>query len=492
MRYIISVSALLALSAVGFGQQSFNETLVKHQRHFSPLKQVRVPKLNISRPIAMARTDDLGRRVTGWTPIRYKTRVRTSVTTWQVAFDAMDTDVATMNPFAGAYGTSSAGTGSVWVNSPIYHSPGELLDIYLNPGGTTGPDTHGRLAQNVRLLWQAGGASFTPVITLRCVGTFGTLDAGPAFANRKGGVAFQFAPVTAGFQFPEIDFSAFTSGPNTVRGLELPADDTGGFLYAISALDGTGNIIPIPEGSTANPYANNMMSPGEPLYPGTNPSGSSDLNWDDDNPPDYLFQDETNTASPGPAYSELYSWSYGAGFGVLQPTVALFVDPAARLIKGQLVLNGYSPTPLTRPNGFGYKLYQGTTLVDEGFAPIGDDFRYIIPDPNPSTPGVYTLIAQTHKYVAKKFTVDTSTGTTIPLDVVLPFTGDITRDGVVNLNDFSILSIAYGRRYTDASWTTSIQTSYTAVDADLTMDGSVNLNDFSLLSIGYGRRNDTP
>lgn len=456
------------------------------------MKQVRVPKLNVSRPVAIARTDEFGRLVTGWTPIKYKPRMRNSVTTWQVAFDAMDTDVTTMTPFAGAYGTSSAGTGSVWVNPATYHSPGELLDIFLNPGGGTDPDTHGRLAQNVRILWQAGGNSFTPVISFRCVGTFGTLDAGPAFANRKGGVAFQFAPVTAGFQFPEIDFSTFVSGPNTIRGLELPADDAGGFLYAISALDGTGNIIPVPAGSAANPYANNMMSPGDALYPGTNPSGSSDLNWDDDTPADYLFQDETNTASPGPAYSELYSWDYGAGFGVLQPTVSLFVDPAARLIKGQLSLTGYSATPIARPRGFGYKLYQGTTLVDEGFAPIGDDFKYIIPDPSPSTPGVYTLIAQTHKYVAKKFTVDTTTGTTIPLNVVLPFTGDTNRDGVVNLVDFSFLSSAYGRRSTNANWTDIVSGTLTAADADFNFDGAVNLSDFSLLSTGYGKRDDLP
>jgi len=483
-RFSVSTILLSLLAVTSSAQVSRKISTEQHGGR--PVAQ-HLGKFNHLKAAAIAPADLNGRKIGNWIPVA-KGRQRNVVTTWQPAFDACNTDMSTDTPFSAVYGAPQYGAGTYFYTPDSYNyiSTGELQQMSLNAGDSVNPDTHGRMAQRVWIFQHTGGPATDLVIYFRCTNDFGSSAAGAAFTSRRGGYYAYFPAVAPGDHWFEVDFSTFVAGPTTVKGIDLPSNDAGAFNYWVFGYSG-GAITALPAGVLTSPLLSAMCSPGDPYNPGTNPTSSADHQWDDDNPSDYAFQ---NTGTD--ATSEYYSYFSGNDIGNLHCATALFVDPSAHVIKGTLGLTGRSTTPISRPSGITYQLYNGTTLVDQGYAPVADDMTYTILDPNPGTGGSYSLIARAAQWLGKKFTVNTTATPVTTLNMTLPYTGDVNYDGTINLSDFSILSACYGYTSASAQWNTVVTGTSTPADADINEDGTVNLVDFSLLSSNYGRSSDTP
>lgn len=465
-------------------------------RVFTPTPDAKITTIT---PDLIAKIGPTGERQSALFPMLSK-KVSRNVVNWQVAFDSMNTNPATMASYSGFYGTG--GTAYHWGNT--WNILSSLNDMTLAAG------KQGKLAQRVKLglIWNPNGTSPRSgtadlMVRIWCVNNFGP-DTGPAYSDRISGVEVIKRAVVGNSSnlILDIDFTAL-SGVTLVgspKGLPLPGNNLGGIMYQIGTTDASNVFMPLSGQMCAAPIFSQMYSPGERYLPGTNPTASTEYDWQDDsslaggsavNFSDYLFQDYTGTAGAGD-WSELRSsdnFSAGAG-GVGQPAVGLFVDPAARLITGTLTLNSRVATA-PKPTSMSYKLYSGTTLVDQGTASLSDGLKYTIPDPN-ANGGTYSLIVKTLSYLGKKVAVTTTASNPTTANITMTLLGDITRDDVVNLSDFSALSSLYGRNINGENWQTPITGGWVAADADFNGDGVVNLSDFSMLSTNYGKRGDLP
>ena len=259
-------------------------------------------------------------------------------------------------------------------------------------------------------------------------------------------------------------------------------------------------FVPLSGVFAAQPLLGNMVSPGEPQFPGTNRSSSSDLQWDDDtdpgfvgsNKPDYVWQDFTNTAPSGLPYAELYGYdATGEGLGILQAAVALFVDQNAPTISGKLNFTGIAD-PVTGPKVATFQIADAGTgnLIDEQTVSLSDAGAYTITDPRPATGGNYIVYTQPRPFLRKGTPVDTrslTSKTGVDFDLV---NGDIDSDNAVTVFDYGILSDYFDKTSGDADWFEVGVNGFASADADLDFDGAVTVFDYGLLSDNFDQSGD--
>jgi hypothetical protein len=96
--------------------------------------------------------------------------------------------------------------------------------------------------------------------------------------------------------------------------------------------------------------------------------------------------------------------------------------------------------------------------------------------------GTYTWRIKGPKYLANAGTVQLQAGTT-QVEMGGLKVGDATNDNVVNVADFTIMKVSFGKSLGDPSYDDR---------ADFTGDARVNISDFNLLKINFGASGAAP
>lgn len=451
-------SLAVAAAALGLG------TIAEAQR---PGLQLNTEPARTAQPIAYAK---IGRdwKIKGdWTPIRQEGQTP-QAPSWVNAFDYTNADP--LNPAAlnnNFYGLPSG----QWWFGPLYNNPFFINDMNLNPP-TSGrsakfisadidwnPDGTDPMSGSAKLIYVVfNGHGFNPLLDFMDDGLaidFGVLPAGRWYLT----VNFDLAPVAIGIGLPNV--GGYT--------LQAMGTEVGGFFAQ----------LPAPGVCQWN--IGNMCSPGDLFFPGTNPSSSSELCWQDDNPADFTM-----------AANELYNMQFGAGFGVLEPIVGLFVDDNAPVIQGQITLQDLDPFTLRPVQSIRVVITDAGTfdVVNDQVVALGPSGEYEILAPlNPGTYDVYAI--PTHWLIRARFGV-VFPGTSIGgVDISLE-NGDCDQDNEIAIGDFAIISASFGSSYDTMTGTPFPGPNGEPWDfaADLNHDDEVNIGDFGIMSANFGLTGD--
>lgn len=300
--------------------------------------------------------------------------------------------------------------------------------------------------------------------------------AGPANSGLITSVGAIYRNVAAGTFKTVIDLS------QSSQGWGLPA--TGGG-YQLSAYGVSGTGTPVQLGSQAFQLALSVMrSPGDPQFPGTNPSSSSAYAWVDDtdaafgssvNHPNYVLENLTNAS-----YSELRSFDRTAtANGVLHPAVGFFVDHNARMISGKVHFG--SCTPGAEPAVVTIGIRRGVTIAFQNVL-LGPNGEFEVRDVNPSSAGGASQIAiKVGTWLRKKLSFNSGAGS-VNVGTISLINGDCNGDNAVDASDYFILSDAYETAAGDQAYLSH---------ADLNRDGFVDASDYFILSDSYDLMGDS-
>lgn len=408
-----------------------------------------------------------------------------------MAWDSMSTSPTTLNAYTqGVYGTYP---GPIRLYNNSYRNYQWLNDIQVSPGTERKIGRFLRLAVYVN---PGGGPTATGTANLYVKATtrtsFDDTGDGPALFESLGGVAGQFTNLAAGVYQLTIDLR---SGSNS-----LPMPDSTGAIFVQIGEIGSGNtFVPLTYPYAVQPILGNMMSVGEPVKPGTNPSKSTSLQWDDDSDvafgfgkPDYIFQDFTNTATTSSPFAELYDYS-DAVLGNLQAAAAMFVDTNVSTISGTLSFSALSTTvPKRRAATFIITNASTNAVISTQTVMISSTGAYTIMDPNQGTGGNYKIYAQCSHFLAKMFTANTTGGVSVTGRNATLQNGDINRDNVVDSSDYFLLSDNYETAEGSPTWNLVDENGNFGRDADLNEDGVIDASDYFILSDSYDAMGDTP
>jgi hypothetical protein len=451
----------------------------RHERELFPIgaREMRVVAPSLVRLIGPG-----GEPQSQWIPVTPFDFIR-DTPPWVVAWDSMNVNPATQVAFSDFYGPDAGPLRFVdtqrtfqWAN-----------DIRPNPV------TGGRVARSVRvgLVWNPNGTnprSGTAGLVVRIYAAkgFDSSAMGPAFREPLTGLEALFPNQAAGIL--ELRMAI----PHGV-GLAVPRIPAGGFGSLVVEVGriGSGNAFEqIPAATSpiaAQPLLNNLCAPGEPQFPGTNVSRSTELQWDDDttaisglptvNLPNYVFEDFTNTGAGG--YAELYGYDYTPdNLGILQATAALFVDDAAPPIRGTINFGGLDPSA-PAPRRATLQIREATpanTLVAEWTVSLGEAGEFEVLNPR-NVGGTYRIsVKETHWL---RTTLQRTIGAGSVSGLVFDLrNGDVDANNVVDLADFLLLASVYDQQVVNPvgdppAW------------PDLTHDGWVSLSDFLVLAASY-------
>jgi hypothetical protein len=406
-----------------------------------------------------------------------------------MAWDSMSTSATTLGAYTnGVYG---AHPGPVRLFSDNYRNFQFLNDVTLSPAGVRRFGRYVRVAAfvNPNGTGVAGGSA--PIaVRVTATSDFDSDGAGPAIRGPLSSIVATFPTQTSGSKYFTIDLRSDL----TETALSLP-NGSGGLMVEFGTVS-AGQFEPLAFPFAIQPLLSNMLSPGESLFPGTNPSLSSNWQWDDDGDiafgignPDYVFQDFTNTDTGGGQFAELYDYDDSVR-GVLQGAVAVFADTNVRTISGTISF-GDLPVGAPKPKSARVIVALASTnavLADQVVA-LGANGEYTAMDPNQSAGGVYKVLVKSSHWLQKQTTATTTAGSVTGRNVSL-MNGDINGDNSVDLLDYFRLSDAYNLDSTAPGW------AYPAIDgsqlreADLNEDGSVDLLDYFILSDRYNQVGD--
>jgi len=227
-----------------------------------------------------------------------------------------------------------------------------------------------------------------------------------------------------------------------------------------------------------------MRSPGDPQYPGTNPSSSNAYAWVDDtdsafgssvNHPNYLLENLSNAS-----YSELRSFDRtSSANGILHPTVGFFVDQNARTISGKV--HFLDCTAGAEPKIVTIGIRRGVTIAFQNVL-LGPDGEFEVRDVNPATSGGASQIAvKAGSWLRRKLSFNSASGS-VNVGVIGLINGDCNSDNVVDASDYFILSDAYETAVGDFAFDAR---------ADLNRDGYVDASDYFILSDSYELTGDS-
>lgn len=346
--------------------------------------------------------------------------------------------------------------------------------------------TNSRPTQRVRatVLWAPAGGTFASALTLNPnsnnvnltvdyfnVGNFSDGADGFVYRNLLSGIRFNFGSQTTALA---SGFYSLNMTLPEASGLQLPSQgqDTGGHLVICRGRNfSTNAVFNLTAGQVANFGFRPICSPNDPVYPGTNPSDSSNLCWWDLSG-DYGF-----------ATNEIFNMDGTSGR--LQPCVSTFYDLNQTLVNATINFQDLSlvqqypdqvDVDLVPTDAFGTP----TAAASQLSVGVGANGRVNILNPQRGVPNMIFSFKRTH-WLRKNSAVSDWTNPaslTFTLDLV---NGDADNDNTVGPGDFAALSSAYG--------STTGETNFDAM-ADFDEDGEVGPGDFAILSSNYGAEGD--
>ena len=467
--------ATVVMSSSAFGQRTFYDV--------NP-NRISVVQADFVRPI-----DANNRPIGPWVALP-KNPVEREAPSWQVAFDSMNVNPTTFATFSGFYGAST---------SPAHR--GNTFKIFMNANDATfATPSRGKFAKRalVGLIWNPGGTAVRSgtadcIIRIKTATFFDLSGNGPAVSSKLSGVEVLKTNLTStNPQVIDANFGTVTGGVPIPRG-------SGAITLEIGTTDTSGNFETLVGNFAAQPMLCNMVSPGEPQFPGTNPSSSGEFVWDDDtdpnfpfgtNAPNYNFEDFTNTASTSIPYAEQYS--NNAVFenkGILQPCTSLFFDANGTTISGSVLFQALS-NPLRQPETVTFNIFDVATqnLVDTQTVEITSAGSYTLSEPKPLTGGNYIVKAKSSHWLQQSAAVDTR-GSGAPLnrtDVNFSLiNGDVDGNNGIDLADYLVLVGYFDKTVSDSDWLTVDGSGVAPIDADLDGNDVVDLSDYLILVANF-------
>lgn len=486
-----------ALSAIAFGVvfSSFavaQSVVAKDPASLGirPAKQVTTRK-----PLAGVQLDTLtGQPLTEWRSMTQQGQTFSATTNNPVYAPAFD--MANCSPNAGEinsrgfatprvlvnfYGATALNPGEAWYfTAPGYRNLMWADDMDLVPG--TEKRTARWIAQGVTIGSATTGSLVMIVETYDAVRT---MSEGPATTAIVDSWAWNFGRFN-NFELTTliIDFDDFVSP--AIGGLKLPEVQTGGgYRVRWATTNGSGAILPLPFNfinglSQAMFYSND---PTDPYRPGTNPSNSNHLNWDDDNPGDYQHQDLTSTGSLSSPYSELYNYEFPAigntGPGIIHPQMSMFVHNTLPVIRGKVTYSDVSG-PRRNPNRLEVEISNGATTINSFVGVSNTDGSYEIFVPSN---GTWNVRIKAEHFLAKRADVVVDAGLGIN-DVIL-VNADIDNDNEITVFDYIELSSNFDMIEEDPLFYQVSPAGVPRSYSDLDRDGAVTIFDYIILSSNF-------
>ncbi len=454
-----------------------------------PLADVPVKSLKSSVASAVAPLYASG-RIGQWSQIESTPNVK-NAPNLVMAWDSMSTSPTTLAAFTqGVYGAhpgpkrinNDSYREYLWVNDANF-VPSTLgrfgrylkLGVYVNPnGGTTG----------------AGTADY--IFKISTAAKFDDTGNGPAADHELTGIAARFNGLAAGNHILTIDLAS------TATSVPIPRQN-GALRIEVGKPDGVGQYTKLVFPSSIQPLLSNMLSPGEPLFPGTNTSSSSNWQWDDDGDvafgfgsPDYVLQDFTNTASEAFPFAEQYDYT-DATRGILQCAAAIFVDTNVTTISGQLSFSGLVASA-TKPSSATFQVKSVATgqVISTQTVGVSSAGAYTIMDPQQGTGGNYVVYVKASHWLQKSFTANTTGGLNVSGRNAVLTNGDCNHDNMVDLFDYLVMSGVYELDSSVPGWDYPAESGVRTADGDLNGDLIVDFFDYLILSSNYELEGDTP
>lgn len=448
-------------------------------------------EIKVIKPDFIAVLSADGKRAGPWQRVRQSGN-GVEAASWKMAWDSSNTNTSTFLAFTNFYGASAGPQRLSWTQKNF---------MWCNDITAMNTGTAGQFAKRVMVgvVWNPNGTdpgtgTANAMFKVYTANSFDDTAFGPAFKNSLGGVIVRKDGLAAGMYAIDLDMETINAS------IALPLG-AGSVIVEAGTKDGANNFLELSGVMCAQPLLGNMCSAGEPQFPGTNPSKSSDAQWDDDsdpnfpavNRPDYIFQDFTNTAGPN-AYAEFYGYDATLdGLGILQGATGLFIDQNARKLSGTITFGDISD-PANGPSRaiFQIKDLSNGQVISVQTVAVSPTGAYTIMDPKPLTGGNYEIYCKaTHwlqKVVARN-TVTTPNPTTVHFTLL---NGDIDRDNFVTLLDYDYFSASYDKTSSDIDWEQVDLNGIAPRDSDLDEDGLVTLLDYDYFSANYDFSGDAP
>lgn len=441
-------------------------------------------KVRTIQAVAAATVDARG-HIGQWTEL--KDRVQRDAASWQMVWDSMSSNPTSLAAFSGnPYGTSF---GPYRLDKQDYKRYMWLEDMTVNPAAA------GKVAQFIRVALHFNPNGTIPntgnsslYLRVSTVANFDNTTYGPAYSDVLGSVVISYSNQTTGNIYAEANLSG--------TGLGLPAPyPGGGFLVEVGTVGAGNTFQPLQLPFAVQPILSNMLSPGEPIRPGTNPSSSTEFQWYDDsnvffiatNWPDYVFQDFTNTQPTGNTYAEYYTWDtsfLSLNYGVMQASASFFTDLNAKKISGTVILSDLPGAAARKPKYGWFTIVDRTnnTVVATVKAPLNGNGQFEIVDPRQTTGGQYRIIAKASTWLAAGVNVTTTSGNATGVTVTL-LNGDSDNNNYIGTDDYLIINSAFDTSPTDSDW-----------DARADLDGNelVGTDDYLILNKNFDQSGENP
>lgn len=395
-------------------------------------------------------------------------------------------DTTSSNP-NGTAGTPESLNGTVFWNhyggavtngyfGPGYNNPYNTNDmVTINPGEERKPATW--FNTNV---WVDSASPINVSILVTTSGGF--IEDVPGDTENLGGIVVTWTGLT------NLGSNILYSGDLSTVGLSIPGTLNGGAVSMAQGQIVNNTFVALPV--TSQPMIHQIFSPIDPEAPGTNPSHSGFLQWDDDTPSDFAH-------GTGELYSYDFAATTGAFAGWFQAAMGLFrgqdtyvegivnygglADPAGRNPRlettVELVAVDAAGTPLLDGSGNVIFAVQTVQLSANG------EYRVLHPrlvDASSNPVDRYILSFKNYHWCrANSPVVNLASGTVTGVNVS-PINGDVDGDNEVGPGDFAALA---GEFLNAWDGTGDIEGFFaTTGTADLDEDGEVGPGDFGILA----------
>ncbi len=441
------------------------------------LTQVAPHEITRITPDAVAQVNAAGKRITPFVTLG-ENPLNTPL--WATMFDSMNTNPATQVTYSDFYGNDNGPSrfalnyrNSIWVNDAVM------------PVGR-----RGRPAKLIRIgyVWNPSGnttlsGTQTCAIRVRFAEAVGADDSGPSDTNPLGGLLIVRNALAAGIYESDLNLS---TGP---LALMTPWNSPSALKIEIGTLNGGGAFIPLSHPAAAQPLLSPMIAPGDPQFPGTNPSSSGAFMWADDetptvalfgqNRPNHILDTLSSTAGGPISHTERYSYDYtGDTAGNLQAAVGVFQDLNAKRIEGTVLFSNTLVPPTT--GTIEIRNAAGDTVIQSFQVSFSGTGAYSLTAPAPYVAGTYTIYCRQGSWLGRLSSAFTTTNVSTNASLVLT-NGDVNGNNEIGPEDFSLLAGAFGTFAGDPGYTDA---------ADLNDDGEVGPSDFAVLAASFGEFGD--
>ena len=433
---------------------------------------------------------------TGWIPLdssgnpvgplhSYQPPANMRAASWKYAFDSMNSQANTLP----ATGTTPSSLQSLWVIPGNYRAY-----MWANDATALNTGTQYGLAKGAYIAFHWNPAATNPAsgtqnfaAKIYSARQFDGTGIGPAYGQALSGVMVTVANLAVGsspYKALPFDLSSL-SGTIPLPG-GMSTSNAASIIVELGTYTGS-DFVPFNPLVVCSPLFGNMLAPGEPRFPGTNVSRSSDLYWADDASvftpsPSYTFEDFTNTAQASFPFCELYSGDTEPDptpanrHGIIQPAISLLVDQNAKEITGTLTfLDQVDSSRLPKTATMQVYDASGVNLLSTQTVALGIGQTYKIGDPNPATGGSYVVrYVQNNTWLSKRSgVIDTTSNPSTVANLVLT-NGDPDMSQEVDAADIDLVIANFGMMNVDG------------LGGDVDLSNEVDAADIDLVIANFG------